>query len=121
MIPEDKRDELDEFDARLWYPSKLDKSNMIRAEKVERREMKVGRVVSTKSAKTIVVAVDRSVSHRKYHRVIKITKKFHAHDENEIARMGDIVRVVACRPISKLKHWNLIEIVARGMSHEVLE
>jgi small subunit ribosomal protein S17 len=121
MNPEDTRDETQESDPRHWLLSKLDKSKLILAEKVERRDMKLGRVISTKSSKTIVVAVDRKVPHPKYRRIITITKKFHSHDENEIARMGDVVRIVACRPISKLKHWNLVEIVARGMTVEDLD
>ena len=75
---------------------------------------KVGEVVSTKMQKTIVVQVSRRVPHPLYRRIIKKHKKFYAHDEQSTARVGDVVRIVECRPLSKLKRWTLIEIVKRG-------
>ena len=74
---------------------------------------KVGEVVSTKMAKTIVVEVSRRVPHPLYKRIIGKRKKFYAHDEEGSAKMGDIVRIVACRPLSKLKRWRLAEVVRR--------
>jgi small subunit ribosomal protein S17 len=68
---------------------------------------KVGEVVSTKMAKTIVVEVSRRVPHPLYKRIIGKRKKFYAHDEEGSAKMGDIVRIVECRPLSKLKRWRL--------------
>jgi small subunit ribosomal protein S17 len=75
---------------------------------------KVGEVVSTKMEKTIVVAVSRRVPHPLYKRIMKKRKKFYAHDETGQANMGDIVRIIECRPLSKLKHWQLEEIVRRA-------
>ena len=75
---------------------------------------KVGQVVSTKMAKTIVVEVSRRVPHPLYKRIINKRKKFYAHDEEGQAKMGDVVRIIECRPLSKLKHWKLAEIVRRA-------
>ena len=75
---------------------------------------KVGEVVSTKMAKTIVVAVSRRVPHPLYKRIMKKRKKFYAHDETGDAKMGDIVRIVECRPLSKLKHWQLGGVIRRA-------
>ncbi|HUA60824.1 MAG TPA: 30S ribosomal protein S17 [Verrucomicrobiae bacterium] len=75
---------------------------------------KVGQVVSTKMAKTIVVEVSRRVPHPLYKRIIAKRKKFYAHDEKGAAKMGDIVRIVECRPLSKLKRWQLAEVVRRA-------
>ena len=81
---------------------------------VSRRNEKVGNVVSTKMQKTIVVEVEMRKTHPKYKRVIKLNKKFYAHDEENTARIGDVVRIIECRPLSKLKRWNLEEIVRRS-------
>ena len=78
-----------------------------------------GRVTSAKMEKTIVVEVLRLVQHPKYRRVVRISKKFYAHDEQRQAKPGDTVRIVESRPISKLKRWRLKEVVARNTSEEV--
>src|SRR5438093_13136170 len=75
---------------------------------------KVGHVVSTKMAKTIVVEVLRRVPHPLYKRIIGKRKKFYAHDEQGTAKMGDVVRIVECRPLSKLKRWQLMEVIRRA-------
>jgi small subunit ribosomal protein S17 len=75
---------------------------------------KVGQVVSTKMAKTIVVEVSRRVPHPLYKRIIAKRKKFYAHDEKGAAKLGDVVRIVECRPLSKLKRWQLAEVVRRA-------
>ena len=75
---------------------------------------KVGEVVSTKMQKTIVVEVSRRVPHPLYKRIVGKRKKFFAHDEQGTARMGDVVRIVECRPLSKLKRWRLAEVVRRA-------
>ena len=75
---------------------------------------KVGEVVSTKMQKTIVVEVSRRVPHPLYKRIIKKRKKFYAHDEEGTAKLGDQVRIVECRPLSKLKRWRLMDIVRRA-------
>src|SRR5712692_10402500 len=79
-----------------------------------RRQQKVGIVVSNKMDKTIVVAVESLKKHRIYKRTYKQTKRFHAHDEENACQMGDVVRIVESRPLSKLKRWRLVEIVKRG-------
>jgi small subunit ribosomal protein S17 len=75
---------------------------------------KVGEVVSTKMAKTIVVEVSRRVPHPLYKRIIGKRKKFYADDAEGTAKMGDVVRIVECRPLSKLKHWKLAEVIRRA-------
>ena len=75
---------------------------------------KVGQVVSTKMAKTIVVEVSRRVPHPLYKRIIGKRKKFYAHDEQGTAKTGDVVRIVECRPLSKLKRWQLAEVIRRA-------
>ncbi len=75
---------------------------------------KVGEVVSTKMTKTIVVEVSRRVPHPLYKRIIGKRKKFYAHDEERTARLGDVVRIVECRPLSKLKRWKLAEVIRRA-------
>jgi small subunit ribosomal protein S17 len=70
-----------------------------------------GKVVSDKMQKTIVVLVERSVRHPKYEKIIKRRTKLHAHDENSTAKIGQMVRIQECRPISKTKTWKLVEIL----------
>src|SRR5574337_1212744 len=72
-----------------------------------------GVVTSAKMQKTIVVKVTRMVQHRLYQRVVRVSKKFYAHDEQGEARPGDTVRIVETRPLSKLKRWRLAEVVTR--------
>jgi len=86
-----------------------------------RRNEKVGQVVSTKMQETIVVEVEMRKAHPKYKRVMKLSKKFYAHDENNTARVGDMVRIRETRPLSKLKRWNLEEIVRRSALAQVEE
>jgi len=81
---------------------------------------KVGYVVSDKMNKTIVVEVTRRVQHRLYKRVVTRRKKFHAHDEANDAKMGDFVRIVECRPLSRTKRWTLGEIVRRAVQIEAV-
>ena len=78
---------------------------------VVRKNEKVGEVVSTKMQKTIVVQVSRRVPHPLYKRIITKHKKFYAHDEEQTARVGDVVRIVESRPLSKLKRWRLDEVI----------
>jgi small subunit ribosomal protein S17 len=79
-----------------------------------RKNEKVGEVVSTKMAKTIAVQVTRKVPHPLYKRVVTRRKKFYAHDEEGTARLGDTVRIVESRPLSKLKRWRLTEVMRRA-------
>jgi small subunit ribosomal protein S17 len=78
------------------------------------RKEKVGRVVSDKMDKTIVVSVERLSRHPLYKRVMRLTTKFKAHDEHNEARIGDTVRIVESRPLSATKRWRMVEIVARA-------
>jgi small subunit ribosomal protein S17 len=79
-----------------------------------KRKTKVGRVVSDKMDKTIVVSVERLSRHKLYKRVIRLTTKFKAHDEHNEAHVGDTVRIEESRPLSATKRWRLVEIVARA-------
>jgi len=83
-------------------------------EEKSRRNEKVGQVVSTKMTKTIAVEVTRRVSHPVYKRVITRRKKFYAHDEEGAARLGDTVRIIESRPLSRLKRWRLAEVLRRA-------
>lgn len=78
------------------------------------RKVREGIVVSDKSDKTAVVAVERLKRHPLYGRVQRVTKKFHAHDENNECRVGDRVEVMECRPISKQKRWRVSQILQRA-------
>ena len=75
---------------------------------------RIGRVVSDKMHKTIVVEVERRVKHVEYTRTIKRTSRFHAHDEGNTAKVGDRVRIEETRPLSKLKRWRLREILVKA-------
>jgi small subunit ribosomal protein S17 len=75
----------------------------------------IGKVVSDKMDKTIVVNIERQVRHKLYKKYIRVSKKFKAHDANNECREGDWVRIVECRPYSKTKTWMLEEIVERGV------
>src|SRR6202453_2819757 len=86
-----------------------------------RRTEKVGLVVSTKMAKTIVVETEMRKAHPKYKRVLKSNKKFYAHDEQNSARVGDMVRIRESRPLSKLKRWTLEEIIRRSSLSQVAD
>ncbi len=82
-----------------------------------KRKTKVGRVVSDKMDKTIVVSVERLARHRLYKRVIRLTTKFKAHDEENDARIGDTVLIEESRPLSATKRWRLVSVVQRGGDH----
>lgn len=79
-----------------------------------RRQVKVGQVVSDKMDKTVVVAVSNTVMHPLYHRYIKRTSKFHAHDENNQCGVGDEVEIISCRPLSKTKRWRVHQVLRRA-------
>ncbi|MCG7410626.1 30S ribosomal protein S17 [Paenibacillus sp. ACRRX] len=79
------------------------------------RKVQVGKVVSDKMDKTIVIAVETYKKHDLYHKRIKYTKKFKAHDENNEAKIGDTVKVMETRPLSKDKRWRLVEIVEKAV------
>lgn len=79
-----------------------------------RQQVKVGRVVSNKMDKTVVVAVEITVTHRLYLRSMKRTSKFAAHDEENRCNVGDVVEIVSSRPLSKTKRWRVREILQRA-------
>jgi small subunit ribosomal protein S17 len=78
------------------------------------RKILLGEVVSDRMQKTITVQVERRVRHPIYERVVRRSKKFHAHDEHNQCRIGDVVRIIETRPLSKTKRWRLLEIVRRS-------
>ncbi len=84
-----------------------------------KRRTVTGRVVSDKMDKTIVVSVERLRRHPVYKRVVRLSSKFKAHDQENTARVGDTVRIEESKPLSREKRWTVVEIVARG-SHEEL-
>jgi len=83
------------------------------SEAVTKREW-VGRVLSNKMNKTVVVSVERSVTHPLYRKVLRRISKFKAHDEQNVCKIGDRVRMVETRPISKDKHWRVVEVIQKG-------
>lgn len=86
---------------------------------VKNKNEKVGQVVSTKMAKTVVVEVTRRVPHPLYKRIVTKRSKFYAHDEQGTARLGDVVRIVESRPLSKMKRWTLREVIRRAVDTSV--
>ena len=78
------------------------------------RKTRVGKVVSDKMDKTIVVAIEDSVQHKLYKKIVKRTYKLKAHDENNECGVGDTVKVMECRPLSKDKRWRLVEIIKKA-------
>ena len=80
----------------------------------EQRKIRVGKVVSDKMDKTIVVAIEDNVRHPKYGKIIKRTVKIHAHDEKNECGIGDKVAVMETRPLSATKRWRLVEIVEKA-------
>ncbi|MCY7359786.1 MAG: 30S ribosomal protein S17 [Rudanella sp.] len=94
----------------------VDQPQSEQAVSVERsaRKERVGRVVSNKMQKTITVAVDRKVKHPMYGKFMNRTTKFMAHDENNDCGIGDTVRIMETRPLSKNKRWRLVEIIEKA-------
>ena len=78
------------------------------------RKTRVGTVISDKMDKTIVVAIEDSVQHKLYKKIVKRTYKLKAHDENNECGVGDTVKVMECRPLSKDKRWRLVEIIEKA-------
>ena len=78
-----------------------------------RRKTRVGTVSSDKSDKTVTVVVERRAAHPSYGKQVTSTKKYHAHDEKNEYRVGDVVRIVETRPLSKTKRWRVLELIER--------
>ncbi len=85
----------------------------------ENRKERVGEVVSNKMTKTIVVRVERRFPHPRFKKIVTAYKKFYAHDEKAEAKVGDTVRIQETRPLSKLKRWQLVEVVERNVEETV--
>ena len=86
-----------------------------------KRRTKVGRVTSDKMDKTVVVSVERLRRHPIYKRVVRLSSKFKAHDEENSARVGNTVRIEESKPLSREKRWRVIEVVARGSGEELVD
>lgn len=82
------------------------------------RKTRTGVVVGDRSQKTIVVSVERRKRHPLYGKVVRLTKKYHVHDEENRARKGDRVRIVETRPLSRLKRWRLVDVLAKGVAND---
>ena len=78
------------------------------------RKRRTGIVVSNRADKTLVVRVDRRKAHPLYRKVITVSKKYYAHDENNDANIGDVVEIMETRPVSKLKRWRLVSVIRRA-------
>ena len=78
------------------------------------RKERVGVVASNKMDKSVVVKVERKVKHQMYGKFVKFTSKFHAHDETNDCNMGDTVRIMETRPLSKTKNWRVVEVIERA-------
>jgi small subunit ribosomal protein S17 len=91
-------------------------SETVRSTEFERnsRKTRVGMVVSDKMQKTVVVSIERRVQHPVYGKMVRRTKKLKAHDEQNAAKMGDTVRIMETRPLSKDKRWRVVEIIERA-------
>lgn len=83
------------------------------------RKERNGTVCSRSGEKSIVVVVERRRSHPLYGKVIKEKKKFHVHDEKDVAKVGDTVRIAECRPMSKMKRWRLLEVTRASQEDTV--
>lgn len=83
-----------------------------------RRRMVIGKVVSDKMDKTIVVLEEKLVQHPRYKKYVRRRKKFYAHDPQNSAKVGDVVKIVEWRPLSRLKRWHLVEIIERAKEKE---
>ena len=87
---------------------------MAESNESKKRKSYIGQVVSDKMDKTVVLAVTRRIAHTKYNKTIKRTTKFKAHDEKNECKVGDVVRFIETRPLSKEKRWKVLEIVEKA-------
>ena len=85
----------------------------------QEEKLQIGRVVSAKMDKTVVVRIDRHKRHRLYRKTIRVTRRYKAHDETNACNLGDIVRIAETRPLSRDKRWRVVEIVTKGDVAEV--
>lgn len=85
----------------------------------QEEKLQIGRVVSAKMDKTVVVRIDRHKRHRLYRKTIRVTRRYKAHDETNACNLGDVVRIAETRPLSRDKRWRVVEIVTKGDVAEV--
>ena len=83
-------------------------------QRITRRKVRQGVIVSDKNDKTVIVKVERTVRHPLYGKVMRSTKRYQAHDEANQGKVGDVVRIMECRPMSRTKRWRLLEVVNRA-------
>jgi small subunit ribosomal protein S17 len=88
------------------------------APRITRRKVRQGVVVSDKNDKTLVVVVERTMRHPIYGKVVRRSKRYHAHDEKNAGKVGDVVRIMECRPLSRTKRWRLLEVVGHGVAED---
>ncbi len=81
-----------------------------------RGKIRVGEVVSDKMQKTVVVKMERRVTHPKYRRIVRLSKKFMVHDERQECKVGDRVRIIETRPLSRCKRWRILEVIERAQA-----
>lgn len=89
-------------------------NNNVEAQERGTRKVRVGTVLSAKMDKTVVVVVERRYAHPLYGKQVTRSKKYHAHDENNEYQVGDVVRIVETRPLSKTKRWRVAEVIERA-------
>ena len=93
--------------------TQVQQDEAVTAESRTRRKTRVGTVVSDKADKTVTVVVERQFAHPLYRKGVKRTKKYHAHDETNEYQVGDVVRIMETRPMSKTKRWRVVELIER--------
>jgi small subunit ribosomal protein S17 len=98
----------------MEQPNPVQSDSTATAQRANRRRVKQGRVKSDKMDKTIVVVTETRVPHPVYKKVVRQSTRFKAHDENNDAKAGDLVRIQECRPMSRDKRWRLVEILERA-------
>jgi small subunit ribosomal protein S17 len=81
---------------------------------ITQRKVRIGTVTSNKPDKTVIIEVQRQVTHPKLNKIVRYTKKYHAHDEKNECNVGDTIKIMETRPLSKLKRWRLYEILDRA-------
>lgn len=93
--------------------TQVQQEEAVKAESRNRRKTRTGTVVSAKMTKTVTVVVERRFAHPLYGKGVARTKKYHAHDENNEFKVGDVVRIMETRPMSKTKRWRVVELIER--------
>ena len=84
-----------------------------------KQKTRVGKVIADKNLKTVIVAVDTPKKHPLYNKTVRRVVKYYAHDEKKVSKLGDTVRIMECRPMSRLKRWRVIEVLTKGQVAEI--